>query len=497
MRERASRLLALAVLILGVSIIGFINKDFAFALQRDPANAIYIPIVHIRSQQASSDLTITHMGLYQSVQSHSNDVVLIARKPAILRIFARQSQSTGLPVTSRIRVDARRGGLFLGSVISDAEAVSANPTIENMDSTFNLDLPVEWLSGELELTATVDDADVFAELNEANNTIRSRFLFNQVAPLKLTIIPITYTDTVTGKTYSKPGYDPISDWLQSAFPVSEVIVDIHAPLAFTGDLRRADDWILLLQTMTTLWGNEVGPGSSHIYYGLIPNSSADGGSWFSGGYSGLGWIGQRVSIGIDVGPDTASVAAHEIGHNLGRRHAPCGNPSGVDPNFPYANASIGVYGVDTLADTLLAPDRTHDIMSYCGPEWVSDYTYEALFHDQSIRGNKSGTTGDGVFITALVDKSGIDASVDHEAAGDHVASANGQVQVQIVDRKGIVLGTYPADVYTAEEEGVSVTMVGAFVPVTDSGQMIKKFRFISDDTVVAERMAQDALPPQD
>ena len=495
MREHATRLVAFAVLILGIAMIGFINKDFAFASQADPENFVYLPVVYIRPHQPMGDLTINHMGLYQSVQSQSNDVVLIARKPAILRVFAQASRLHDAPIASRVRVDARRNGHFLGTITSEAEDLSSNPIIEEMGSTFNLDLPIDWLSGELELTATVDDAGLITEVNESNNVIRSKFTFHSVAPLELTIIPINYTDTMTGKTYSKPGYDPISEWLRSAFPVSEVVVNIHEPLAFTGDLRKADDWILLLQDITFVWGNEVGPGSSKIYFGLIPNSSMDGSSWFNGGISGLGWVGQRVSLGIDHGPETGPSAAHEIGHNLGRRHAPCGNPSGVDPNFPYANASIGVYGVDTAAEMLLDPDQTHDIMSYCGPEWVSDYTYEALFQDQSLRGNHSGVKGDGVFVTAVMDAS--DSALLPEIKTSEIGAAGAApVQVQVVDRKGVVLGTYPAEVYWAEEEGVSVKMLGAFVPTVGSERSIKKFRFVSDNVVLAEQLAQEFIDPK-
>lgn len=498
MRAYASRLSAVAVLMLGIAIIiGVLNKGFASAAQQYPAHAVYLPVVPVRPRQTISDLTITHVGLYQSVQNQSNDIVLIAGKPALLRVFAQALHSSTSTVASRIRVDARRDGQFLGTISSQTALVSNNPTTENMGSTFNLDLPVEWLHGELELTATIDDSDSIPELSESNNVLRSKFVFRSVAPLQLTIVPIIYTDTVTGKTYSTPGHDPISSWLRSAFPISDVIVDIHAPVLFTGDLRRGSDWGLLLQNITALWGNEVGSGSPHIYYGLIPNIASDGSSWFYGGLSGLGWVGQRVSIGIDLGLDTGPSAAHEIGHNLGRRHAPCGNPSGVDPNFPYANASIGVYGVDTTAETLLTPDQTHDLMSYCGPEWVSDYTYEALFQDQSLRGNQMGVTGDGVFVTTLVDGNDNASFLATGETGIDIASGSAQeIQVQVVDRKGAILGTYPAEIYSAEEEGVSVTMLGAFVPGLGNGQSIKKFRFMSGDVVVAEQLAREVVVPQ-
>lgn len=494
MRERASRLLVFVVLVLGMASIGYFNKGIATAApQRNIANNVYLPIIPIRSPQPTTDLEVVHMGLYQSVQSQSNDVTLIARKPAILRIYAQASDSIGPIPSARIRVDASRNGQLIGSINSPLQIVSANPMPEDMDSTFNLDLPVDWLSGQLVLTATIDTGDSVPEFSEGNNTLRSTFQFQDVAPLSLTIVPINYVDTVTGKTFTQPGYDPISDWLLSAFPISEIRVNIHAPLNFTGDLRQGEDWGRLLEEVTQVWANEAGQGSSHIYYGLIPNTTSGGDGWFSGGVSGLGWIGQRVSIGLDMGPATATSAAHEIGHNLGRHHAPCGNPSGVDPYFPYANASIGVFGVDTSDETLLDPDSTHDIMSYCGPEWVSDYTYEALFYDQSLRGGQSGVTGEGTFVTTILkdnDSASLGTTDYHRLATGLLADS--PYQVQLVDRDGQTIATYPAELYTAEETGVRVAMLAAFIPDTNGANAeIAKLRFTSGSVVLTEKVVAE------
>ena len=68
------------------------------------------------------------------------------------------------------------------------------------------------------------------------------------------------------------------------------------------------------------------------------------------------------------------ILAHEIGHNWNRNHSPCGNPAGVDPNYPYFGGVIGVYGFDVATQTLFAP-TIYDVMSYCHPYWISDYTY--------------------------------------------------------------------------------------------------------------------------
>ena len=84
--------------------------------------------------------------------------------------------------------------------------------------------------------------------------------------------------------------------------------------------------------------------------------------------------------------------AHELGHNLGLRHANGGCGSvGHDTKFPYPGAGIGpnrawwfskgefVAGQVAQTDGVLVPpgDQDHrDMMSYCRPAFVSDYTYQ-------------------------------------------------------------------------------------------------------------------------
>ena len=79
-------------------------------------------------------------------------------------------------------------------------------------------------------------------------------------------------------------------------------------------------------------------------------------------------------MGWDKLPSASGVAAHELGHNFGRSHAPCGGVSSSDPNYPYAGGVIGQWGYDMTAGTLKPPTST-DLMGYCGSNWISDYTY--------------------------------------------------------------------------------------------------------------------------
>lgn len=58
--------------------------------------------------------------------------------------------------------------------------------------------------------------------------------------------------------------------------------------------------------------------------------------------------------------------------------SPCGGAQGVDPSYPYPKAQIGVWGYDLLTQKLYNPGAYTDVMGYCQPIWVSDFTYVGL-----------------------------------------------------------------------------------------------------------------------
>ena len=66
-----------------------------------------------------------------------------------------------------------------------------------------------------------------------------------------------------------------------------------------------------------------------------------------------------------------------------RQHIDCGGPKGIDSGYPYPTNQIadgtaaGYYGFDTVAAKIVWPTSARDFMTYCNPEWVSDYTYRA------------------------------------------------------------------------------------------------------------------------
>lgn len=476
MRKLKTRLPALVLFALVTTLTGlwYASRGGVAASLTDQPVTVYLPIVHIQTIQPTSDLRIIHMGLYQSVQNATNEVPLVAGKPAILRVFAQNLNNDNETAFAGVTVRAYRGEKYLGSMTSPVQSVPSQPTSDDLDSTYNFDLPVEWLNEHLRLVATIDESDDVVELNEINNRAEHVFAFLSIAPLDLTIVPIIYTDTRTGLTYQPNFTDPVSDWLRAAYPLSEINVTMHAPYAFSGDLSQPAGWQTLLERLTGLWSVEVGFGSPHLYLGIIPAGGPNG-SWFQGGISGLGWLGYRVSVAVDMGEGTAVGAAHEIGHNFGRRHAPCGNPNNVDPNFPYPDGSIGVYGVDTSETELLDPHQARDFMSYCGPEWVSDYTYEALIQDQLSRSGRLGQKESGYLLRARLN--GDDLTILPIYRQDGLVFPNDSMtsyQARIIDANGRVLVTQPISYLEAEENGVTAKLLVAHLPeLPEAGQSVQ------------------------
>lgn len=49
----------------------------------------------------------------------------------------------------------------------------------------------------------------------------------------------------------------------------------------------------------------------------------------------------------------------------------------MDGSYPHPDGSTGVYGLD-VATLIVKPPTLNDIMGYCDPKWIGDYTYEAV-----------------------------------------------------------------------------------------------------------------------
>ena len=153
--------------------------------------------------------------------------------------------------------------------------------------------------------------------------------------------------------------------------------------AYDGQLSSLSS---LLPLIAQLRSDEA--ADPNVYYHAL----VDVGSQSLGGVHGISYVandskddaGSRVSATVvwSVDPTIAVEAfTHETGHAQGLAHVQC--PAAVaddpDPSFPHADGQIGDWGVGIQSLQVYDPAEVYDYMSYCGPTWVSDWTWNKTF----------------------------------------------------------------------------------------------------------------------
>ncbi|HJZ46879.1 MAG TPA: hypothetical protein VKE41_06920, partial [Roseiflexaceae bacterium] len=198
---------------------------------------------------------------------------------------------------------------------------------------------------------------------------------------------------------------------------------------------------------------------------------------------GIGWVGSRESAGLDIpasfglpADTTSDTAAHEIGHNLGRQHAPCDTNQGIDPNYPDSTASIVQFGVDVSKGKVLNPNVTKDVMSYCEPQWISDYTYKAIY---AALGGKTTAAASPAPAPSLLIRGGIDPDGTASLAPAYditgvpdIAPASSDYRIEFLDAAGKVVASQPVAVSELEQPHV-VRLSGGQLVRRDSAQSVR------------------------
>lgn len=464
-----------------------------FAVPRPSAQMqSFLPII----MKAGSDPRITHVELTQAIQTLTNDVPLVAGRPTTARIYAitDQPQATN---EFKLTLSATRDGKALpGSPLTIGPwAIFPQMDRGQLSRTFNFSLPLSWSSGNVRLTATLQPPVGLQDRNPANNQNTLTVTFQDVPPLDVKIVPIRYKDKQTGTSYGPPEGESFSDYVMRTYPIHAIALSTHTPVEYVGDLQTDEGWGEIFSLLASIKQADHA-ADSQIYLGLLLYNNVPPYDNFPTKWGGLG-SGSRVSVSLDI----ETTVAHEIGHNLWRAHAPCGNPGGVDEAYPYAGASIGEFGLDLQGYEILTPGAYVDFMSYCGPSWISDYTYRGLLADQLSHGVV--TTRSANQRTLLIRTNAIYNGKIQEAsllpiysdlATPSAPIAASDWSIRFIDPSGVLLAEYPVVLTEAEEFGVSMQLLSTRLLMPDQtpariqlnyqGQLITE-RILLTDTVHA------------
>jgi hypothetical protein len=147
----------------------------------------------------------------------------------------------------------------------------------------------------------------------------------------------------------------------------------HMLTSVTDGLDTQTEWSSALSEIRTLRAAE-NPGNAYRYYfGFVRRSG--------GSVAGIGYVPGNTALGWDSATGWSRTTTHELGHNFGRLHAPCGGVASPDASYPYAG---GVLGPTPLVDSVpaalnvISPASQTDVMGYCNGAWFSDYNYRAM-----------------------------------------------------------------------------------------------------------------------
>ena len=306
--------------------------------------------------------------LTQAVQSREFPVPLVAGEKALLRVFptANQATSQGIPlVRARFFVNGRE--THMQDIPGKSTPIPTEVDESSLAKSANAEIPAGVIRPGLEMVIEVDPegaldpalgvAKRIPETGRLAVGVRSVPLFD------LTLIPFVWTQTndrsvveLIEAIATDPENHEMLEETRTLLPVGDLDVKAHEPV-----ISSSNNGYGLRANAQAIRAMEGGTGH---YMGMMPEPVT--------GAAGAAFIATRVSFSI---PSPTTIG-HEFGHNMSLFHAPCGGAGSPDPSYPHPDGSTGAWGYDFRdGGSLVHPSTGRDLMSYCSPRWISDYSF--------------------------------------------------------------------------------------------------------------------------
>lgn len=365
-------------------------------------------LVPTTTDRLAGGISIKSLAMYQGVKVGlaadgeplaERNAPVVAGRPGVLRVFVEpQSDWQARPLNVRLTLGDQ--------VLEQTFTPQANSTETNFGSTVNFQFDEGELPANVEYSVELLEVDPCAappaELAQPRFPALGTVELGSEAinPMRVVLVPIQYDADGSGRT---PNLDQaaLERWRQHMFvnyPVSQLEVTARDPVATNQGLAPNGSGFSSMLNLCLGVRQQDNPAPD-VYYYCVIQPSASRSQFCGGGCVGgvaplapANSVSSRAGIGIAFDGTGEDIFVHEIGHALGRPHAPCGGAAGTDPDFPHAGGRIGTWGYDVVNNALIDP-QAPDFMGYCDPSWVSDYTYDAIFERlKYVLGVQSQTT---------------------------------------------------------------------------------------------------------
>ena len=347
------------------------------------ASAAGVGSVAFSAEGRTLMISVESVQLNQATQNPAGDLPAVAGRPGLLRIVLKADRAN--IAVPDVRVRLFRNGVQQWERILPARTVGVPtaPLLRLENQTWNIELGAAEVQPGIAVEVLADPQQA-VELSGRENTRFPRGAglaaldVRQVAPLEVTFIRIRASrhdgavanvspETVDDYLTSTRRWLPL-ERVEGTLRAAEFVTDVN--LTVENDIRRLLGDIRAIRTAASV--------SYEYYQGIMPAVRGIAVAGIAYLVDFPSDLSSRVGLAYDRLPDAAGKVAHELGHNMGRRHAPCGTPGALDPNFPYAFGGIGQTGYDIEDGVLRSPGVFSDFMSYCQPRWISDYNYAAI-----------------------------------------------------------------------------------------------------------------------
>lgn len=394
---------------------------------------------------ATFNLMINGVYLTQATQRYDGSVPLVAGRNAYLRAFALASQPNSVQTPVRVRL--YHGPTLVQTYTITPPTVGVPTTVNEatLTSSWNVLVPGSVVQPNLRVLADVDPSQATAESNESDNQfpvsgVPGTVDVRALPTFNLRFVPVLQqVNGLSGKVTAANKESFLAD-LKLMLPVGAYDADVRAPYTTTAPVLQNDNangaWGAILSEVLAL---KTADGSSRYYYGVVKAS-------YGSGVAGMAYVGgsARTALGWDYLPSGSGIMAHELGHNLSRPHAPCGGANGQDPGFPYPGGKIGMWGLDLNTLALKSPFVFADLMGYCSPSWVSDYSWSAMVaYRQSGPNNAppAGDSGAGLLVWGRITDAGVVLEPSFRVPATSRAPSPGVNRLELLGSDGSLLHT--------------------------------------------------------